>query len=439
MKKMQMRSSEFAQWSLAAGVVALALAGCGGDEIDSGGAQPGPVPVANAAYGDGGVPAFYTWTSPVPGGKPGLVLRQEPLPATLALANSDPARNLRLLYTSTEGVDGKTPITVSGAVYVPQGAPPAGGWPIVAWTHGTVGIADVCAQSFRPRSTRDQTYLGAMLAQGYAVVATDYEGLGTPGPHPYLVHRAEAYGALDAVRAALAALPGVLNNKVVAVGQSQGSGATIATLQYAPTYAPDVRVVGGVATGVYFPLVTSGSAPANPIGVGAASNSVYLLLAMRGTGALVTPGFDFRPYISDRALPVYDATLDSCIDGLDTLQEANGVDQTNYAKAPPPADKVGAILKATSTPAAGFALKVPLFTGSGLADTTTPPTDAYAFVSQACALGATVEWHYYPGQTHDSTVNASLVDSLPFIRKVMGGQPVAGNCSALTPPGGASS
>ncbi|MGS0897324.1 alpha/beta hydrolase [Burkholderia stagnalis] len=431
--KSKKRSGALARGTLAAGAVALALAGCGGGDIDNAGMPTGPAPVANAAYGDGGMPAFYTWTSGVPT-RPGLLLRQQALPSDLALDHSDAARNLRLLYTSTEGVDGKTPITVSGAVYLPQGTPPGGGWPIIAWTHGTVGIADICAQSFRQRSDRDKAYLGAMLAQGYAVVATDYEGLGTPGPHPYLVHRAEAYGALDAVRAALSALPGVLANKVVAVGQSQGSGATIATLQYASGYAPDVHVVGGVATGVYFPLVGPGAAPSPPVGSGDAGNSVYLLLAIRGTGTLVDPGFDFRPYVSDRALPIYDAATTSCLDALDAQQQANGVDQTNYLKASPPADKIGAIVTATSTQLAGFSLKVPLFTGSGLADTTTPPSNAYAFISTACSLGAPIEWHYYPGETHDSTVNASLVDSLPFIRKVMTGQPVTGNCAALQPP-----
>ena len=61
---------------------------------------------------------------------------------------------------------------------------PAGAWPIVAWTHGTVGVADVCAQSYTQRSDRDKAYLGTLLAQGYALVATDYQGLGTPSPHP---------------------------------------------------------------------------------------------------------------------------------------------------------------------------------------------------------------------------------------------------------------
>jgi len=155
---------------------------------------------------------------------------------------------------------------------------------------------------------------------------------------------------------------------------------------------------------------------------------------MRGAGALVVPDFDFRPYVSDRAQPLYDAAVTSCLDTLDALQQANGVDQTNYLKASPPAAAMDAIVAATSAPLAGFSLKAPLFTGTGLADTTTPPSYAYALISTACSLDATIEWHYYPGETHDSTVNTSLRDSLPFIRKVMNGEPVAGNCGALSPP-----
>jgi hypothetical protein len=70
-----------------------------------------------------------------------------------------------------------------------------------AWAHGTVGIADVCAPSWAGRSEPDITYLNHWLDQGYAVVASDYQGLGTPGGHPYLTTRPEAYSVLDSVRA----------------------------------------------------------------------------------------------------------------------------------------------------------------------------------------------------------------------------------------------
>ena len=102
------------------------------------------------AHGDGGVSAFYVWNEKVPG-TPGRLLRQEPVPDHLALTNA--AKGLRVLYTSTDGIDGKTAIAVSGAIYFPNGTAPAGGWPVIAWAHGTTGTADVCAPSWMPRAT----------------------------------------------------------------------------------------------------------------------------------------------------------------------------------------------------------------------------------------------------------------------------------------------
>ncbi|MGH1559106.1 hypothetical protein ACRAWD_18365 [Caulobacter segnis] len=87
-----------------------------------------------------------------------------------------------------------------GRGVLPEGAAAGGGWPLIAWAHGTTGVADVCAPSFMPRSDRDQQYLSAWLAAGYAIVATDYAGLGTPGPHPYLQPRSEGLAVLDSAR-----------------------------------------------------------------------------------------------------------------------------------------------------------------------------------------------------------------------------------------------
>src|SRR2546421_10496593 len=113
--------------------------------------------------GDGGVSPFYVWTDEVPDPS-GTMLREEALPDDLVLANASEGR--RILYTSTDGIDRKSPVTVSGAVFFPKSAPPSHGWPIIAWAHGTVGIADVCAPSWRGRLQRDVDYLNTWLAQG---------------------------------------------------------------------------------------------------------------------------------------------------------------------------------------------------------------------------------------------------------------------------------
>ena len=102
----------------------------------------GPAPTLGhaqaAGAGDGGVSAFYAWKDAVPA-TPGKLLRSEPQEEKLALPGA--SRSVRILYSSTDGLAGHSPIAVSGALYLPKGAPPEGGWPLMAWAHGTVGTA----------------------------------------------------------------------------------------------------------------------------------------------------------------------------------------------------------------------------------------------------------------------------------------------------------
>ena len=86
------------------------------------GAEAARVPDPDPEQGDGRVSAFYTWTDEIPS-TPGRMLRTEPLEARLGLNNA--GRQVRILYTSTDGMDGKTPIVVSGEFFVPKGAPPS--------------------------------------------------------------------------------------------------------------------------------------------------------------------------------------------------------------------------------------------------------------------------------------------------------------------------
>ena len=105
---------------------------------------------------------------------PGAVLAVAPLDNRLSVPG---AASAHALTYATEWRSGE-PTTATGVLFVPQGDPPAGGWPVVAWAHGTVGLADDCAPSRNPRTERDTDYLDHWLGQGYAVVAADYPGLG---------------------------------------------------------------------------------------------------------------------------------------------------------------------------------------------------------------------------------------------------------------------
>ena len=129
--------------------------------------------------------AFYQASEAEIAGAPGTVIRQEPMVGAPAGASA-----YRVLYRSTTP-DGQ-PIAVSGVIIIPQGTAPPGGWPIVAWAHPTTGIVPHCAPSLALFIFQQIAGSRQLLERGYAIAATDYPGLGTPGPHPYLVGASEA-------------------------------------------------------------------------------------------------------------------------------------------------------------------------------------------------------------------------------------------------------
>lgn len=363
-------------------------------------------------HGDGGVSPFYTWNEGSPGA-PGRLLRHEPLPDHLALTNA--ARGVRVLYTSTDGVDGTTPIAVSGAVYFPKGTAPAGGWPVVAWAHGTTGTADVCAPSWMPRGKRDTEYLDSWLARGYAIVASDYQGLGTPGGHPWMAVRPEGFSVLDGVRSALAAFP-ELANAVVLVGQSQGAHAALSAAGLAAAYAPSVRIRGTVVTGL-----AGGSRYA-----ASRRTSAFLMLLLHKLQAM-DPAFRPSDYLTEAGERAYAATATTCV------QPGPAVPLDDVLKAWPRHPTLAAV---EDWPTLRFAQ--PVFVGIGLSDAAVWPEFQHETAAAACRAGSVLETHFYPGQDHGGTMNASLADSVPFVEKALSGQAVAGNCATLkAPPAGA--
>ncbi len=392
--------------------------------LSAGMAQAARVPAPDPSQGDGRVSAFYTWTDEIPDA-PGRMLRTETLDPTLGLAMA--GQQFRILYSSTDGMDGKAPVVVSGAFFVPKGTRPAGGWPLIAWAHGTTGIADICAPSWEARSYRDVRYLNTWLGQGYAIVATDYQGLGTPGPHPYLAVRPEAYSVLDSVRAVLHGFPDVAN-RIVIVGQSQGGGAAFATAGLAPDYAPDLDIRGSVATGIPYltpdilrpPPVAARLAASERPDPTVAYNFYMGLMAQQGDHALQA-----RYLVTPRALPVFELARTSCVGPLFGDVLSAGLNRPN-ALTPEFTEAFAAVLPAMEYTT--FKLRQPVFIGTGEQDRDVPPASQLALVKNACAAGSVVEAHLYAGLNHSATVNASLKDSLPFVRKVLAGEPITPVC-----------
>ncbi len=384
-------------------------------------ARAAQVPVPDPSQGDGGVSPFYTWAGDIPAA-PGQMLRTEPLEPALGLAMAGEQR--RILYSSTDGVGGKTPVVVSGALFLPQGTAPAGGWPLVAWAHGTTGVADTCAPSWNKRSERDSAYLNAWLQQGFAIVATDYQGLGTPGPHPYMTVRPEAYSVLDSARAVLKAFPSIAN-RIVVIGQSQGGGAAFATAGIAPEYAPDLVIRGSVATGVPYLTPALLRPPANPTPPDKAEPTVAYTLYIAIMMQQADPTLTADQLVTPRALPLLQQARTTCVSPLFHSVARAGLNRGNALQ---PGFRTAFAAALPRMEYSTLHLAQPLFVGTGEQDHDVSPRQQLNLVHSACEAGSVVEAHLYAGRDHGGTVNASLKDSIPFVHKIMAGDPITSIC-----------
>ncbi|MCU4492258.1 alpha/beta fold hydrolase [Acinetobacter guillouiae] len=167
-----------------------------------------------------------------------------------------------------KGVKGSETLATS-LIFTPKTAPPAGGWPIVAWAHGATGVADKCAPSenklttegvFGPGDPTIKNMIDSFLKEGYVVVAPNYEGLGEPSGnelHPFLNVRSEAYSITDAVVATKNWLGNKVSNKWAVIGHSQGGNAALGAAQYAARANMDYKGTVAVAPASNLKLIDS--------------------------------------------------------------------------------------------------------------------------------------------------------------------------------------
>jgi hypothetical protein len=413
---------------LFAGVAAIFLVACGGDNPAAEPVEGAGQATRSAALGDGGVSAFYTFDAAVPA-TPGVLLRQEPLEPHQSIPGA--ATNIRLLYTSTNGLetspDAGAPIVVSGGLFLPPGTPPEGGWPLLLWSHGTVGIADVCAPTWTGYVPFHNEHLQGWIEEGYAIVTSDYQGLGTRGTHPYLATRPAAFSNLDVIRAVQGAdVP--LSDAVVIAGQSQGAGAAIATAGHAGTYAPELDIRGVVTTGVPFftpdALIAVQEARPNDV-VDPMLGYNFLALTLIEQ---IDPDFREEDYVSETALPLARGVAKICNRDMRGKIEAAGLTY-DIAFDTPPTEPLKQAFAQMQFPT--LTLPVPLFVGTGSIDRDTPPRMQAGFVTSACAAGTQVEAHVYDGFDHLTALNRSQAESKPFVAQAFAGERLSGNCDAL--------
>lgn len=216
---------------LAAVSVAVFVAGCSND--------PAPVESSSAAFG-GAIDADYS------GSGPGSLKSAEELLTIDRRISGISSVAARVVYTSTSGVDG-SPTEVSGTVFAPQGDAPEGGWPVIAYGHGTTGVLPDCGPSTSPELLGSSPIVAALVRSGYVVAVSDYQGLGLEGTyHPYLDARTAGNNLIDSVRAAQKLVPDV-SDRWASFGGSQGGQAAWAANELAGSYGDGLEMVGSVS------------------------------------------------------------------------------------------------------------------------------------------------------------------------------------------------
>lgn len=335
------------------------------------------------------------------------------------------AQAYRIVYHSTDGAGAS--IDMTGAVMVPSGPVPAGGRNIVAWAHGTSGIADACAPSTNAWLFSSIAGLNDMLKRGYVVVAPDYQGFGGPGPHPYLAGPSAAHSVLDAIRAARAVPDASASNRFAVWGESQGGHATLWTAQLAASYAPELQLVAAAAAAPPVDLAanltgnTNATVRALLTAFAAASwSEVYDIPLSTVTGAI---GQDLIRRLASNCVTLDGFKLRTKIGLVRLTNQLRGVD----LNASP---RWAELMRANSVSASN--LGVPLLIAQGSADVIVAPAVTRTFVRNLCRVGQPVRFLEIAGGDHVSIAKRTATTTINWLGDRFTGKSAAANdCGRL--------
>ena len=352
---------------------------------------------------------------------PGRLIAAEVLTGAAALPDALVTYLIR--YASTSAAD--EPVRVTGTVSIPQGTPPAGGWPVLSWAHGTTGTADVCAPSRDTPTGPAHDYLGRInatlsywVAQGYVVAQTDYEGLGSSGPHPYLNGVSESNGVIDIVRAARELDERIASTWFTA-GHSQGGQAALFTAARAQQRAPELSFLGAAAM-----------APASGLNLiidaglqGSPGTATFLPLILNGAAA-VDPAVRPKALLNKTGRELQRVAKDGCIA---QLREASAGLTLQQILAPDADLSPLRRVLAANEPAA-YPPDVPVLILQGTADAVVPQSLTDLLVPDLCRQDVPLQYKTYAGVDHRGVVEASVSDVQAWLAQRLNGQVPATTC-----------
>lgn len=362
--------------------------------------------------------AFYMPSPEEVAGPPGTLIRSEPMPFAPAGAQA-----YRILYRST-GLNGE-PIAVSGVAVIPLGEA-QGPRPIVAWAHPTTGVVPHCAPSLAIFVFQQMQGLRQFVENGAVVVATDYPGLGTQGPHPYLVGVSEGRSVLDSVRA-VRSLPGAGGGNSFAVwGHSQGGQASLYTGILAKSYAPELNLVGVAAAAPATSLTTL-------MGDDFKSSGGKNLTAMTLWSWSRVFSAPIDKVVLPEAIPTVDTLANECIESIFDILERRRTEKPleqaflsvpNIATVEP-----WRSLAARNTPGT-LPPRIPLFLAQGTNDTLVRPEVTRAYMQRQCKAGGKVAMLWLPGVGHGFAGRDAADSAVSWMMDRFAGRPAPSDCGS---------
>jgi pimeloyl-ACP methyl ester carboxylesterase len=328
----------------------------------------------------------------------------------------------RIMYRSDDRAH--RPIAVTGIIFEPRaGTPPPGGWPIISFAHGTTGVGDACAPSKYPNLYWNEYawFVSTLVGDGFVVVATDYEGLGTPGLHPWLELESEALSGIDAVAATRQVVPDSSSSWAV-VGHSQGGHAALGVGELARfREAKGLHFVGAVSMAPAASLSEFGAMLDSP-DVG------WDLLAYGAASIKASdPGFDYAEMLLPPLLlemPRAEVTCD-----IELFQYFHntykkgvfGLRRDFLSNA-----SVAAWIR-RNEPAQGPS-SGPILLVQGTNDQFLPVEVTQSLARRLCSNGDAVNYLLFNGADHDAVLHQAYDVVLAWLRDRFAGHPAISNC-----------
>jgi alpha-beta hydrolase superfamily lysophospholipase len=382
-------------------LVGMLLAACSG-----GHASPGR-PSGSASAPAVAPAGFYQVPDPLPPGPPGALIRVTPI------AGLSDSRAWAILYHSRD-FDGHD-VAVSGVVVAPPGAAPPQGRPVLVWGHGSVGLADRCAPSHTGVVGAPGSWLGGLVLQDMVVAATDYQGLGTPGPARSLIGLSAGRAVLDVARAARGLDAAGASGRVVLAGHSEGGHAVLWAAELARSYAPELQVLGVAATAPGAELATIlRLARFRPEAI---TSGAMLIVAAWSDAYRVPP--DLLTPAGRKAL---DRVRTTCLEELASDSATPVVRPGDLLTTRPwPA------LLARNTPGHA-ATPAPVLIAQGTDDEVVVPAAIRALVQRLCHAGDTVELRSYRGAGHFDIPEVASADMIGWTGDRLAGRPARSTC-----------